>query len=118
MKQLFIKLLEKLRKTLNRKAIEIFNEAVENVTPKVEVRSRRIGGATYQVPVEVSERRGSVLALNWLTISVRQQNGKDLSEKVYKAIMDALNKTGWAYKKKEDVFRMAEANKAFAHYSW
>lgn len=112
------KALDMIKEKIKKDPLEVFNIAVENVTPRIEVRSRRIGGATYQIPVVVSERRGSVLALKWLTVSIRSQTGKSLSEKVFKALMDAYNKTGWAFKKKEDVFRMAEANKAFAHYSW
>lgn len=103
---------------LKRPALEIFEEVIEKVTPTVEVRSRRVGGATYQVPTEVSERRGLALALQWLTKTVRMENGKSLSEKVLKTMMDTLNNSGWAYKKKEEVFRMAEANKAFASYNW
>ena len=110
--------LENLQEKLKRDAIEIFNEAIEKITPSVEVRSRRIGGATYQVPTEVSERRGTALALKWLITSIRRQSGKTLSEKIFKSIMEVINNTGWAYKKKEEVLRMAEANKAFSSYSW
>lgn len=109
---------DNLQEKLKRDAIEIFNEAIEKITPSVEVRSRRIGGATYQVPTEVSERRGTALALQWLVISIRKQSGKTLSEKIFKSIMEVMNNTGWAYKKKEEVLRMAEANKAFSSYSW
>lgn len=98
--------------------LEVFNEVILKVTPTVEVRARRIGGSTYQIPTEVKERRGMALALKWLTISIRKQSGRSLAEKIYKAINDVLNNTGWAYKKKEEVFKMAEANRAFAHYSW
>lgn len=107
-----------LQEKLKRDAIEVFNEAIEKITPSVEVRSRRIGGATYQVPTEVSERRGTALALQWLVTSIRKQSGKSLSEKIFKSIMEIINNTGWAYKKKEEVLRMAEANKAFSSYSW
>ena len=110
--------LENLQEKLKKDAIEIFNEAIEKITPSVEVRSRRIGGATYQVPTEVSERRGTALALKWLITSIRRQSGKTLSEKIFKSIMEVINNTGWAYKKKEEVLRMAEANKAFSSYSW
>jgi small subunit ribosomal protein S7 len=109
---------DNLQEKLKRDAIEIFNEAIEKITPSVEVRSRRIGGATYQVPTEVSERRGTALALQWLVTSIRKQSGKSLSEKIFKSIMEIINNTGWAYKKKEEVLRMAEANKAFSSYSW
>lgn len=107
-----------LEKKLKRNPIEIFKEALENVTPKVEVRSRRIGGATYQIPVEVSARRGSALALKWLKIAIENIKGKDLSSKVSVVILESLENKGWAIKKREEVFKMAEANKAFAHYRW
>lgn len=95
-----------------------FDEVVAKLLPTIEVRARRIGGSTYQIPTEVKERRGVALALKWLVVSIRKQSGKSLSEKIYKSFNDALNNTGWAFKKKEEVFKMAEANKAFAHYSW
>ena len=107
-----------LEKKLHKSTMEIFEEVLEKVTPKIEVRSRRIGGATYQVPVEVSDRRAEALALKWLTTSIRKQSGKGLTEKVSRSLMDVINNTGWAFKKKEEVFRMAEANKAFSSYSW
>jgi len=107
-----------LEKKLKRNPIEIFKEALENITPKVEVRSRRIGGATYQVPVEVSPRRGSALALKWLKISIGNLKSKDLANKVQVVILESLENKGWAVKKREEVFKMAEANKAFAHYRW
>ncbi len=107
-----------LEKKLKRSSIEIFKEALEVITPKIEVRSRRIGGATYQIPVEVSARRGSALALKWLKISIENIKGKKLSNKVFSVILDSLDNKGWAAKKKEEVFKMAEANKAFAHYRW
>jgi small subunit ribosomal protein S7 len=98
--------------------LSIFKEALENITPKVEVRSRRIGGATYQIPVEVSPRRGSALALKWLKTSIENIKGKDLSTKISTVVLESLENKGWAAKKKEEVFKMAEANKAFAHYRW
>ncbi|MDR3078636.1 MAG: 30S ribosomal protein S7 [Rickettsiales bacterium] len=103
---------------LKRDPVELFTELVERITPKIEVRPRRIGGATYQIPVEVYDRRGTALALKWLTYAIRKQSGKTLSEKILKSLMEIQNSTGWAFKKKEEVFRMAEANKAFAFYSW
>ncbi len=112
------KAFDQLEGKLKKHPIEIFNEALENVTPKIEVRSRRIGGATYQVPVEVSPRRGSALALKWLKVAITNIKGKDLSTKVAVVILDSLENKGWAAKKKEEVFKMAEANKAFAHYRW
>lgn len=110
--------LDEISEKLKKDAIEVFEEIIEKVTPKIEVRSRRIGGATYQIPVEVTDRRGTALALKWLTIAIRKQSGKTLSEKIVKSWLEVINNTGWAFKKKEEVFRMAEANKAFASYSW
>jgi small subunit ribosomal protein S7 len=109
---------DNLEKKLKKSPIDIFKEALENVTPKVEVRSRRIGGATYQIPVEVSARRGSALALKWLKTAVENIKGRNLSVKVVTVILESLENKGWAAKKKEEVFKMAEANKAFAHYRW
>ena len=110
--------LDELQNKLKKEAVELFEELIDKITPRIEVRPRRIGGATYQIPVEVGERRGMTLALKWLTTSVRKQTGKTLSEKIVKSLIEIQNGTGWAYKKKEEVFRMAEANKAFASYSW
>lgn len=110
--------LEEIAEKLKKEPVEAFAELIEKITPKIEVRSRRIGGATYQVPVEVSDRRGLSLALKWLTIAIRKQSGKTLAEKIVKSLLEVSNSTGWAFKKKEEVFRMAEANKAFASYSW
>lgn len=107
-----------LEKKLQKPAVEIFKEALDKVTPRIEVRSRRIGGATYQIPVEVSPRRGSALALKWLKTAITSIKGKDLSSKVSIVILDSLDNKGWAVKKREEVFKMAEANKAFAHYRW
>ncbi len=107
-----------LEKKLKRSPIDIFKEALEVITPKIEVRSRRIGGATYQIPVEVSARRGSALALKWLKIAIENIKGKELSTKVVTVVLESLENKGWAVKKKEEVFKMAEANKAFAHYRW
>jgi len=107
-----------IEKKLKKNPIEVFKEALENITPKVEVRSRRIGGATYQVPVDVSTRRGMALALKWLKTSIENIKSKDLSSKITVVILESLDNKGWAAKKKEEVFKMAEANKAFAHYKW
>jgi small subunit ribosomal protein S7 len=107
-----------LEKKFKRNPVEIFKEALENVTPKIEVRSRRIGGATYQIPVEVPQRRGSALALKWLKIAISNIKGKGLANKVQYTIIESLENKGWAVKKREEVFKMAEANKAFAHYRW
>ena len=107
-----------LEKKLKRSPIEVFKEALDNITPKIEVRSRRIGGATYQIPVEVPARRGSALALKWLKIAIENIKGRELSSKVVTVILESIENKGWAIKKKEEVFKMAEANKAFAHYKW
>ena len=102
----------------NENAMEVFTKAMENITPAIEVKSRRVGGANVQVPVEVSATRGEALALRWLVAASRARGGKSMAEKLSNEIVDASNETGAAFKKKEDVQRMAEANKAFAHYRW
>ena len=109
---------DNLEKKLKRNPIEIFKEALDNVTPRIEVRSRRIGGATYQVPVEVPARRGSALALKWLKTSISKINARSLAKKIENSILESLENKGWAVKKREEVFKMAEANKAFSHYRW
>ncbi len=102
----------------NENAMDVFTKAMENITPAIEVKSRRVGGANVQVPVEVSATRGEALALRWLVGASRARGGKSMAEKLSNEIIDASNETGAAFKKKEDVQRMAEANKAFAHYRW
>ena len=98
--------------------MEVFNKALENIKPALEVKSRRVGGANYQVPTEVSDDRSQALGLRWLVQYARLRGGKLMSEKLANEIIDASNGTGGAVKKKEDTHRMAEANKAFAHYRW
>ena len=98
--------------------LEVFLKALDNVKPIVEVKSRRVGGATYQVPVEIRESRREALAMRWLINAARARSGKSLSQKLGAELLDAFNSTGVAFKKKEDTHRMAEANKAFAHYRW
>jgi small subunit ribosomal protein S7 len=98
--------------------LKIFKTAVDNVRPMLEVKSRRVGGASYQVPVEIRPNRRMALALRWLTQYAQQRSGKSMQEKLAAEILDASNNTGGAIKKKEDTHRMAEANKAFAHYRW
>ena len=98
--------------------IEIFNNAVSNIRPNLEVRSRRVGGATYQVPVEVKTKRSQTLALRWLLEATRKRKNKTMSDKLFNELMDASQKKGSAIKKREDTHRMAESNKAFAHYRW
>ena len=107
-----------IEKKIGKPSMVVFEEVLDNVTPRIEVRSRRIGGATYQIPVEVPDRRGSALALKWLKIAISKSSGKSLSQKINNAIIDAVEKRGWAIKKREEVFKMAESNKAFAHYRW
>ena len=98
--------------------LEVLEQAVKSVTPVLEVRSRRVGGANYQVPVEVPQRRARTLALRWLVQAARERREKGMSAKLSGELMDALNQQGGAYKKKDDIYRMAQANKAFAHYRW
>ncbi|MCH5273602.1 MAG: 30S ribosomal protein S7 [Lachnospiraceae bacterium] len=99
-------------------AIEVFEEAMNNIMPVLEVKARRIGGATYQVPVEVRPERRQALALRWLTTFSRKRGEKTMQDKLAGEIMDAANNTGSAVKRKEDMHKMADANKAFAHYRW
>ncbi|OKH26035.1 30S ribosomal protein S7 [Hydrococcus rivularis NIES-593] len=98
--------------------IELFEKAIKNLTPLVEVKARRVGGATYQVPMEVRPERGTTLALRWLINYSRNRGGKTMASKLANEIMDAANETGGAIKKREETHRMAEANKAFAHYRY
>ena len=97
-------------------AIEVFEEAMNNIMPVLEVKAKRIGGATYQVPIEVKPERRQALALRWITLYSRKRNEKTQEERLANEIMDAANNTGASVKKKEDMHKMAEANKAFAHY--
>ena len=99
-------------------AVEVFEEAMNNIMPVLEVKARRIGGATYQVPVEVRPERRQALALRWLTMFARKRGEKTMQDKLAGEIMDASNNTGSAVKRKEDMHKMADANKAFAHYRW
>jgi small subunit ribosomal protein S7 len=98
--------------------IEIFDKAMEMVRPKVEVKSRRVGGATYQVPVEVRPERRNALAIRWIISFAKARPGKSMSEKLAAELLDAYNERGGSVKKRDDTHRMAEANKAFAHYRW
>ena len=98
--------------------IKVFNEAINNIRPNLEVRSRRVGGATYQVPVEVKTKRSQTLALRWLRDSARKRKNKIMSDRLFNELMDAYQKKGAAIKKREDAHKMAESNKAFAHYRW
>ena len=98
--------------------VEVLEQAVKTVTPVLEVRSRRVGGANYQVPVEVPQRRARTLAVRWLVTFARERREKHMSDKLANEILDALNQQGGAFKRKDDLYRMAQANKAFAHYRW
>jgi small subunit ribosomal protein S7 len=98
--------------------VDVLEQAVKTVTPVLEVRSRRVGGANYQVPVEVPARRARTLAVRWLVQFARDRREKGMNEKLAGEILDALNQQGGAFKKKDDIYRMAQANKAFAHYRW
>ena len=98
--------------------LEVFLQAVENIKPKLEVKSRRVGGATYQVPIEVDPERQVALAMRWITTYSRGRKGKSMTESLAGELLDAFENTGSSIKKKEDTFKMAQANKAFAHYRW
>ncbi len=110
--------LERIESKTGEKGIDIFNKAMENVRPKMEVKSRRVGGATYQVPVEVRPVRQQSLAIRWLVDAARKRNERTMIERLSNELIDAANEKGAAFKKKEDTYKMAEANKAFAHYRW
>ena len=109
---------EKIEQKTSEKGIDVFQKALENVKPLVEVRSRRVGGATYQVPVEVRLERQQSLSIRWILESTRKRNERTMVDKLANELIDAANEKGNAFRKKEEVHRMAEANKAFAHYRW
>ena len=110
--------LEKIKSKTKDEPINIFNDAIKNVRPTVEVRARRVGGATYQVPTEVKSKRSQALAIRWLIDASRKRKDKKMSDKIFHEIYDAYQNKGSAIKKKEDTHKMAESNKAFAHYRW
>jgi small subunit ribosomal protein S7 len=110
--------IDKIKSKSKDEPITIFNEAINNIRPTVEVKSRRVGGATYQVPVEVKPKRAQALALRWLIDASRKRKDKHMSDKIFNEIYDAYQNKGSAIKKKEDTHRMAESNKAFAHFRW
>ena len=110
--------LDLIEERAKRPALEVFEEAIKNTTPLLEVKPRRVGGATYQIPVEVRPSRRTALAMRWILGAATARPGKSMSEKLAGELMDAANKTGAAIKKREDTHRMAEANRAFAHYRW
>ena len=107
-----------IKKKTNDDPLKIFNDAINNVRPNLEVRSRRVGGATYQVPVEVKTKRSQTLALRWILAASRKRKNKTMSDKLFYELMDASQRKGSAIKKREDTHKMAESNKAFAHFRW
>lgn len=107
-----------IREKTGKDPLEAFGEAMDNIMPVLEVKARRVGGSTYQVPMEVRAERRQTLGLRWITLYSRQRSERTMKERLANEIMDAVNQTGSAYKKREDTHRMAEANKAFAHFRW
>ena len=107
-----------LQSKTEKEPLDVFLKALDNVKPVIEVKSRRVGGATYQVPVEVRETRREALGMRWIINAARARSGKGMGDRLAAEILDAFNNTGTAFKKKEDTHKMAEANKAFAHYRW
>ncbi|QTQ13244.1 30S ribosomal protein S7 [Treponema parvum] len=110
--------LDKLKAKTETEPLEVFLKAIDNVKPVVEVKSRRVGGATYQVPVEIRDSRREALAMRWVITAARSRSGHGMADTLALELFDAFNNTGTAFKKKEDTHKMAEANKAFAHYRW
>jgi small subunit ribosomal protein S7 len=115
---IFYSALDRLQSRSGRDPLELFHEAVENVKPTLEVKSRRVGGATYQVPIEVRPDRRQALALRWIIGTARKRAEKTMTDRLANELMDAANGRGAAFKKREDTLRMAEANRAFSHYRW
>jgi small subunit ribosomal protein S7 len=107
-----------LQSKTEKEPMEVFNKALDNVKPVIEVKSRRVGGATYQVPVDIREPRKEALCMRWIIKAARDRSGHGMGERLAAELLDAYNNTGTAFKKKEDTHKMAEANKAFAHYRW
>jgi small subunit ribosomal protein S7 len=116
--QIVYSALDRVGQRTGRPPVDVLEQAVKTITPVLEVRSRRVGGANYQVPVEVPQRRARTLAVRWLVGYARGRREKHMEEKLANEILDALNQQGGAYKRKDDLYRMAQANKAFAHYRW
>ncbi|NUQ64732.1 MAG: 30S ribosomal protein S7 [Pirellulales bacterium] len=117
--RVFYDALEQIRKKIpDREPIEVFTQAVENVKPNIEVRSRRVGGASYQVPMQVNRTRQQSLAIRWILMAVREKKGRPTAEKLAAELLAAYNREGTAMTRRENVHRMAEANKAFAHFAW
>jgi small subunit ribosomal protein S7 len=112
------KAMDQLKAKTDKDPLEVFLKALDNVKPAVEVKSRRVGGATYQVPCEIRDARKEALAMRWVIAAARSRSGHGMADTLASELLDAFNNTGSAYKKKEDTHKMAEANKAFAHYRW
>jgi small subunit ribosomal protein S7 len=110
--------MDKIKTKTDKDPLEVFLKALDNVKPMVEVKSRRVGGATYQVPIEIRETRREALGMRWIINAARGRSGHEMAERLAAELVDAFNNTGSAYKKKEDTHKMADANKAFAHYRW
>src|ERR671937_2588726 len=110
--------LDRIGEQTGKPPVDVLEQAVKTITPVLEVRSRRVGGANYQVPVEVPQRRARTLAVRWIVQFARERREKHMDEKLAGEILDALNQQGGAFKRKDDLYRMAQANKAFAHYRW
>ena len=110
--------MDKLKAKTGNEPLEVFLKAIDNVKPLVEVKSRRVGGATYQVPVEIRDSRREALAMRWIIEAARKRSGHGMADTLSAELLDAFNNTGTAFKKKEDTHKMAEANKAFAHFRW
>ena len=110
--------LDRVGERTGRSPVEVLEQAIKTITPVLEVRSRRVGGANYQVPVEVPQRRARTLAVRWLVTYSRERREKHMADKLAGEILDALEQQGNAFKRKDDMYRMAQANKAFAHYRW
>ena len=116
--QIVYSALDRVGEKTGKPPVEVLEQAVKTVTPVLEVRSRRVGGANYQVPIEVPQRRARTLAVRWLVTFARQRREKRMDDKLAGEILDALNEQGGAFKRKDDIYRMAQADKAFAHYRW
>ena len=109
---------DKMKEKTGQDAMEIFNQAMNNVMPVLEVKARRVGGSNYQVPIEIRPERRQTLAIRWIVINARKRSEREMADKLANELLDAMTNTGGSVKKKEDTHRMAEANKAFAHYRW
>ncbi len=109
---------DKMKEKTGQDAMEVFNQAMNNVMPVLEVKARRVGGSNYQVPIEIRPERRQTLAIRWIVINARKRSEREMADKLANELLDAMNNTGGSVKKKEDTHRMAEANKAFAHYRW